>query len=356
MRKPNFLIVGAAKSGTTSLFEYLRGHPDVFMPDIKEASFFAGDGGRTEADYFELFRDAGSVRAVGEASVAYLYPPNTAVAIREKLGPDARIVIILRNPIDMAYSLWGHLVREGREELSFFDALGAEQKRLTDPAFHRSIRGWPFDFAYADRARYARQVAGYLRTFGRNQVEVLIFEEFFADPAGAFADLCRFLDVSPDYRPAFQVFNQSRVVRFKRVRDFMEKPSIWKDAFQSTVPSRLRLKLKNWLNDVNYKSQPLPALSSADRQSLWGVFESDVAELEALLGRRIDCWGPGLSTSSVERPPAAVRALGEVEAHAAAQSLDGLRPTFSARKADGQCAATGQLGQAGLRAVQMRRP
>src|SRR3954462_1224231 len=123
IRKPNFLIVGAAKSGTTSLFEYLRGHPDVFMPDVKEASYFAGAGVKNEADYLALFREAGPARAVGEASGAYLYLPDTARAIHDLLGPRVRIIVILRNPIDMAYSLWGHMVREGGEQLGFFDAL-----------------------------------------------------------------------------------------------------------------------------------------------------------------------------------------------------------------------------------------
>lgn len=314
MRKPNFLIVGAAKSGTTSLFEYLRGHPDVFMPDIKEASYFAGNGGRNEAEYLELFRKAGAVRAVGEASVSYLYPSGTAAAIHDSLGPSTRIVIVLRNPIDVAYSLWGHMVREGSEWLSFRGALEAEESRLTDPAFRCDAKTWLFNFAYVDRARYARQVAAYLRTFGRAQVRVLIFEEFFADVAPAFADLCRFLDVSPTYLPEFQVFNQSGVVRSRRLQRFLGKPSRYKDFFSALTPHWLRQKLKAWLKALNYKKQRLPALSSAERERLWRSFEPDVAELEVLLGRRLDCWGPRPS-----KVRAAVRPVSELKLHQFAQ-------------------------------------
>ncbi len=322
MTKPNFLIVGAVKSGTTSLFEYLRGHPEVFMPSIKEASFFAGEGGRSEADYLALFRQAGSARAVGEVSGSYLYPPSTASAIHDFLGPDARIVIILRNPIDMAYSLWGHMVRDGRERLAFFDALAAEESRLADPDFHRTARAWaawPFNYAYVDRARYARQVAAYFRTFERSQIEVLIFEEFFANVGPAFADLCRFLDVSPDYRPVFRIFNESRVPRSERLRRLLTDPSLGKEAFKTVTTARFRSRLMTLLTTLNSKSEKLPNLSSSERRRLWELFAPDVAELEELLGRRIDCWGPAPhnlhSAAALAAASDPAQALGESAPH-----------------------------------------
>lgn len=122
MKLPTFLIVGAAKCGTTSLYEYLRQHPEVFMPRRKEPNFFAGPshGNRTtEAEYRALFADATSAKAVGEASVAYLYDPGSPRRIFEYLGPETRIVIMLRNPVDMVHALWGHMVRAGGEKLSF---------------------------------------------------------------------------------------------------------------------------------------------------------------------------------------------------------------------------------------------
>ncbi len=297
MRKPNFLIVGAAKSGTTSLFEYLRGHPDVFMPGIKEASYFAGGGGRSEADYLALFRNAGGARAVGEASGAYLYLPDTPAAIHGLLGPGARIVIILRNPIDMAYSLWGHMVREGFEDLSFSEAVAAEEKRMADPKFPYRSRAWRFNFAYADRARYARQVEAYFRTFKKSQLRVLIFEEFFADVEKGFADLCRFLDVAPDYRPDFKAFNQSAVVRSELLRKFLDEPTAWKDVLKAVTPAATRPRVKAWLKAMNYRKQRLPSLSSTERERLWRLFERDVSELEVLLGRRLECWGPAPSNA-----------------------------------------------------------
>ena len=300
MRKPNFLIVGAAKSGTTSLFQYLRGHPDVFMPDIKEASYFAGGGIPTEADYLSLFRHAGTKRAVGEASGAYLYLPETAAAIQALLGPAARIVIILRNPIDMAYSLWGHMRREGNEPLTFSEALKAEKSRMADPAFHRQAKSWSYNFAYLERALYARQVARYLETFDPSRVHVLIFEEFFADAQAGFAELCRFLDIASDYQPVFQPYNQSSVIRSQFLHHVLEEQRPWKNLLKALTPLGPRLRLKAWLHEVNQRPQRLPPLSHAERVRLWQVFSPDVAELERLLGRRLECWGVQASSVSLE--------------------------------------------------------
>ena len=293
------MIVGAAKSGTTSLFEYLRGHPDVFMPDLKEASYFAGGGMLTEADYLGLFREAGAARAVGEASTAYLYVPKTATTIRRTLGPSTRIIIILRNPVDMAYSLWGHMVREGGEDLGFFDALKAERARMADPEFHRQAKNWPFNFAYANRARYSAQVAAYLRTFGPSQVKVLIFEEFFADVAAGFAELCRFLEVTPEYRPVFRAFNRSSVLRSSLLRRILVEPAPWKQFVGAVTPDGPRARAKAWLLKYNTKEQRLPLLRVAEREHLWRLLAPDVAELEAVLGRRLDCWGAQRSTVSL---------------------------------------------------------
>jgi len=309
MRKPNFLIVGAAKSGTTSLFQYLRAHPDVFMPELKETSYFAGFGVKTEEEYLRLFEPANGKRAVGEASGAYLYAPAAAPAIRDFLGPDVRIVIILRNPIDMAYSLWGHMVREGAENLAFFDALAAEQSRMADPSFHRHAKTWVYNSAYVARARYAQQVAAYFRAFEPQQVRVFIFEEFFADLSQSYAELCRFLGIGTEHHPVFEAFNRAAIVRSALLREILEEPTPWKDVVKALTPNVPRLRLKAWLGRLNHKVQRLPALSPLERERLWRLFAEDVSELETLLGRRLDCWSALPSRISLPEGPTAARRL-----------------------------------------------
>ena len=276
------------------------------MPELNETSYFAGFGMQTEAEYLGLFELAETKRAVGEASGAYLYAPDAAPAIRDFLGPNVRIVIILRNPIDMAYSLWGHLVRDGAENLPFFDALAAEQSRMADPAFNQRGKHWSYNFAYVARARYAQQVATYFRIFERQQVRVFIFEEFFANLSDSYAELCRFLEIGTGHHPLFQAFNSAYVVRSALLRDILDEPTPWKEVVKALTPNVPRAKAKAWLTKLNQKVQQLPRLSQLERERLWQLFAADVRELEMLLGRPLECWSALPSGISV--PERAARA------------------------------------------------
>lgn len=295
MALPNFLIVGAVKCGTTSLYQYLNQHPDVFMSERKEPNFFTGPthGNRvTEAEYHALFEPGASHKARGEASVAYLYDPVSPEAIHRTLGPDTRIVISIRNPVDAAYSLWGHMVRAGGEKLPFQEALAAEPARLEDEAFRKSKVGWLYSFAYADRARFAPQVERYLTRFGPDRVKVYVFEEFFRAPREHFADLCRFLGIDDAFVPEFRVYNPTGPVLSTTLRDLLHEYRPWKAPFKLLLPVRARKWIRTrvyWLNrrdDVK-----LPALAPEVRAQVWALFEADVARLEQLLGRNLrDVW------------------------------------------------------------------
>ncbi|MEJ2171099.1 MAG: sulfotransferase domain-containing protein [Desulfobacterales bacterium] len=134
-KMPNFLIVGAAKAGTTSLYEYLRQHPDIFMPEWKELSFFIGDAcgplhqARKAGYYYRVFSEVKQERAIGEASTSYLYDRAAPAIIKSKLGL-VKILIILRDPVAMSYSLYNHQLRKEGETIADFEAaLEAEGKR-----------------------------------------------------------------------------------------------------------------------------------------------------------------------------------------------------------------------------------
>src|SRR4051812_43542140 len=146
--KPNFFLAGAAKSATTTLWMHLDGHPQAFMTANKEPHFLChehipdpptgpGDHGfgsnviRTLDDYRQLFSDVVDERVIGEASVFYMTFPDTAEKIRD-LNPEARVAMVLRNPVDRAFSAYMHTIRDGRETLSFEDALAAEDRRIED--------------------------------------------------------------------------------------------------------------------------------------------------------------------------------------------------------------------------------
>lgn len=290
---PNFIIVGAAKCGTTSLFEYLSAHPDVFTPSNKEPTYFAREvpAGLSEwEDYQKLFAGVEEQKRVGEASVAYLYSPSAPDLMLEKLGPDLKIIVMLRNPVDMMYSLWGHMRRVGSETLEFHDALDAEEARMADEHFAHHAMSWEKNFAYRDRARYAHQLERYFRVFGRENVHVIVYEEFFSDPKSGFRAVCEFLGLHQDHEPVFARHNPAGTVRSAALRDLMRRPSLAKETFKRMVPLRVRSMLRERLESLNRVDQRLPELQPAERSRLLAQFDDEIVELEGMLGRSLQLW------------------------------------------------------------------
>jgi hypothetical protein len=211
MTMPNFLILGAAKAGTTALYHYIKQHPQICMSRTKETNFFAlmdepldfrGPGdqeyiGRfsvtTLNGYQEQFRNASSAPAIGEASPLYLYSPKAPGCIR-RFVPDAKLIAILRNPIDRAYSAFLHLVRDGREPVTDFgEALRREEERIGDR--------WEHIWHYTRMGLYHEQLTRYFQAFDRSQIKVYLYYDFRTDPIGVLRDVFRFLGVDEGFVP-----------------------------------------------------------------------------------------------------------------------------------------------------------
>ena len=206
---PGFLILGAQKAGTTALYAYLRRHPGVTGPSWKEVSFFDRHWARGERWYRGNFppRFRARAAAVGEASPSYLFHP-LAPARAASLVPGAKLIVLLRNPVDRAFSHYQHEVALGREPLSFEDALDREEERLAgeldrmraDPAYFS--HAW-WNHSYVLRGRYAEQLETWLRPFPREQLLVLSTEELGADTEAAYARVLDFLGLAPHTLPSF---------------------------------------------------------------------------------------------------------------------------------------------------------
>ncbi|HMM88271.1 sulfotransferase family protein [Bradyrhizobium sp.] len=247
---PNFLIVGAARSGTTTVYSHLKDHPDVYLPVNKrpEPHFFfksaeyAQGLGYYEERFFSAWRGQ---RAVGEASTSYLFGPDVPRRIRGSL-PDARFICILRDPVERAFSNYWHTVKSGLETLSFDDAIVREAERKNEIA--GTALGELAPFAYAERGLYHLQLSRWLEEFDRSQLKIVIFDDFVADPGGTLREIASFLDISPDGLPnrAVEVENRS-------------------------VPEDQRM---------------LPAT----REMLLETFSEDVTALGRLLGRDLGHW------------------------------------------------------------------
>jgi hypothetical protein len=293
---PNFLIVGAAKSGTTSLFHYLGQHPEVYVPPCKEPCYFSGGQPNivnSDDEYEMLFSGATTEKAIGEASATYLYDQEAPRRISNLLG-DVKIIIILRNPVTRAYSAWGHnYYQVGYETLSFEDALLEEDARMASQRFREKCPFYYGEYYYFHRGLYYKQVKRYFDTFGRGRVQVHIFEEFVKDPAATCRVAFTFLGVDPDFEPIFKTYNASPAFRIGFVHRFLVTPPLILDKVYHSLPARLRFvayrvgKSVYWLNQ---KYRPRPPLDREIKTQLLEKYREDITKLEELLGRDLFIW------------------------------------------------------------------
>ena len=295
MRKPDFFIVGAPKCGTTALNAYLQQHPDIFLPQKKEINFFGADlifykPRVTQEQYLAYFTETKEKKRVGEAAVWYLYSKLAAAEIKE-FNPDASIIIMLRNPVDMMYSLHGQrLYNDNENILDFAEALAAEEDRKQGRRLYQNAAN-AMGFFYREAARYTQQVQRYLEIFGRPRVHVIIFDDFKSDTPLVYRKTCAFLQVDPQFQPEFTVINPSKTVRSETFRGFLRYPP-------PSVRRLVRLLklhpvqwgLKDWLRRLNTKPEPRGPIDPELKRRLQGEFLPEVQQLSELLGRDLTHW------------------------------------------------------------------
>jgi hypothetical protein len=296
MRLPNFLIIGSGRSGTTSLYEYLRRHPDVFMSDVKEPGYFAYmEGGlptkgrhsqwvrrnavTTRAEYEKLFERAGAATAVGEASPIYLIHPAAADRIRATL-PDVRLIAILRHPVDRAHAAWSGLLRDGDEDSpTIEEALTMEDTRLRE--------GWTPSAGLVHNGLYFQMLSRYYDRFPRHQIRVYLFDDLVQDPRGLLRDLFGFLGVDESFAPDLsQRFGSTGVVRNPLLRILWRNSRNPRRALRGLVPRAWRDAGYAWVTRDLVK----PPLAPATRAKLMERFRPDIVALQTLIGRDLSVW------------------------------------------------------------------
>lgn len=292
---PTFIIFGASRSGTTGIYTYLKQHPEIYMSQAKETNFFAYEGETLACagpgadyinnsvtrleDYEALFADAGSARARGEASPLYLYVPGTAARIRARL-PDVKLIAILRNPIDQAYSHFLYARRQMLEPLENFEAaLDAEQSRFD--------AGWQPMFHYARFPRYSEQLQTFFDAFPREQIQIYLYEDFEESPLKVMKSVFSFIGVDEsfepdvDYRP-----NAGGVPRNKAFQDLIMKPTPASKLF-SIIPVDIRRRVRDAISSWNMSKDACPA---AARQRLKAALSDDIKALGPMIGRDLSHW------------------------------------------------------------------
>ena len=229
-RRPNLFIVGAPKCGTTAWVEYLRTHPDIFFPNSKEDCFFALDLPKfrfihSEAEYSKLFVESGNARIVGEASAMYLFSAAAAKAIRD-YNAEAQILIFLREQEEFLPSLHHQFLREFSEEIEDFETVwklsGKRPPKTIPPTCLE-----PRTLDYAAMGRFSEQVGRYLAVFPAEQVRVIRFHDWTADPRAAYLEILDFLGLDDDGRNEFPRINQGVTYRSRRLVRFILYPPVF---------------------------------------------------------------------------------------------------------------------------------
>ena len=297
MKKPDFFIVGAPKSGTTAMNEYLKRHPEIFIPDSKELHYFGSDlpflkGGIDEVDrYLDLFDKAKNEKRVGEASVWYLFSKKAAHEIK-KFSPDADIIIMLRNPVDMLHSQHSQFLKNSNEDiLDFEEALEAEDERKKGQRIPESVH-FVEGLFYKETVKYSEQVKRYLDVFGPEHVHIIIFDDFKTDVQKVYRDTLEFLRVDPEFTTTFEVINPNSSLRSKRMHDFLQNPpKTVRWVARAVMPFKpVRNFIWKKLGRYNEKFIPRKPMNQELRRKLKEQFSNEVEQLSNLIGRDLSFW------------------------------------------------------------------
>ena len=297
--KPNFFIVGAPKCGTTALYEYLRHHPNIFMSEVKEPHYFAKDLGsypriKTLEDYTELFtRSTDRHSSVGEASVYYLRSAVALANIRA-FNPEAKIIAMFRNPVDMVHSLHSQLLYWSEEvERDFEAAWRLQERRSRGLDLPPGSRGG-FLVQYHEVGRFGTQTERVLSVFPAEQVKLILYDDFTASPASVYTDVVEFLKIPHDGRTEFPRINENKRARMSWLRQLYRKPPV---VLKSTVRSLKQAVgdeeiagLQKKIVELNTVKERRPPLSAEFRAELVNTFRDEVFLLSRLMNRDLSHW------------------------------------------------------------------
>lgn len=295
MTLPNFLLIGAAKAGTTSLYHYLNQHPQIYMSPVKEPRFFAPEfyhtnpnapirkGSRQDPldiqEYEALFEGATHEIAIGEASTEYLFFPKTAHRIKRHL-PNAKLIAILRDPVERAFSAFCYQVRDNCEFLSFEQALQQETKRIQEK--------WRPGWLYLTGGFYYTQLKQYFDVFDRHQIKIYLYSDLCKNSQAVAQDIYRFLGVDDRIVPDTSKKNISVVPRNKFLHRCIQENALLKSAAKTILPEFLYQGLAQSIKTYTFKEKP--ALPPNLKQDLIKVYRDDRLKLEELIQRDLSHW------------------------------------------------------------------
>lgn len=297
---PNFLIVGAAKSGTTSIHYFLKQHPQIFMSTVKEPKFisaqfltfpFRGIGDsdvektvcKDISSYRSLFEKVKDEKILGEASTDTLYYAEKSVEVIKKTLGNPKILIVLRNPVDRAFSNYIHLVKDGRENLSFADALDQEEYRIKN--------NWDYFWHYKSLGMYYQQVRSFLENFP--EVQIFLFEQLKENMAQLIKEVFTFLEVDASYeiKNTETPLNVSGIPKNKVMQKFLSTHNIFfRTGRKMLHDTFLEDPLAKFAANLRKKNLTRKKLDSGMRKSLVEFYRKDILKLSDLIHEDLSHW------------------------------------------------------------------
>ncbi len=297
-RWPDFLIIGAAKAGTTALFKAIARHPQICVALTKEPRYFAFPGARPQfpcpggehaaagivwdtQEYLALYGKWLPGQRSGEASTTYLMHPEAPANAHARV-PDARLIAILRHPVDRAYSHWLHQRHQGMEEFSDFEeALAAEHRR-------REL-GWRQSWQYRPNGCYGSQLQGWLQYYPREQLLILFYDDWKADPQGLLRQVFAHIGVDPNVPVAVTRENVSSMQpRWSWLHHQLVRDSALRRWTQRNLPPWIGSTVTKSVNSVNLAQGP--RLDPSLRNQLAAGFHAEIDIVEAITGRDLRHW------------------------------------------------------------------
>lgn len=293
---PNFLVIGVAKAGTTAMYQHLKAHPGVYMPPKKEPNFFSFDGTwpqhtprrpawvTTWEDYVALFDGVQDERAIGEASPRYFHSPIAPERIRDAL-PGARLVVLLRHPVERAFSHYMHMMNSGAFDYRPFVPLVREKVK--------TIATWdaePFACYGLRHSFYYDSLRRYFDAFAREQIKVYLFETYRTEPSAVLQDLYGFLGVDDGFLPDLGVRHNPThgVPKSQLLHKTVMRPNLIKSMAARVVPAKVRRRVSRtiWRRIRTRK----PVLSDEVRREFMDIYREDVLKVQDLIGRDLSAW------------------------------------------------------------------
>ncbi|MTJ12500.1 sulfotransferase domain-containing protein [Anabaena sp. UHCC 0187] len=300
MTMPNFLIIGAAKSGTTALDHYLKQHPQIYMSPVKELNFFALEGEDCEKfkknflknsnypnfitdieTYCSFFKKVSQEIAIGESSPLYLLHPKASERIKHYI-PKVKIIAIIRDPVERAYSDFLFTRSRGSEPITdFHEALKAEKDRIE--------KNYWFRWYYKQRGFYFTQLKRYFDLFDKEQIKIYLHEDLKSDSLGVVQDIFQFIGVDDTFIPnTEQKHNVTYVPKNITLNNLIKPSHPISSRLRSLLPSSLRQSIKSQL--INFNRKKVTPLLPEIRKQLIEEYREDILQLQDLIGKDLSKW------------------------------------------------------------------